>query len=131
MPVVTVASNIGSTVSMNYTIKANKGSIDLSKVKLVFSYTKDGNAAESFWCDNAGISYNTAPYYENYAANVSGKFTADGLTIDLTGKTVIGEGSSITIQTRMNQSDWSSYQNFTAEKVTVYYDGVVCQTILL
>ena len=130
VPVVTVASNIGSTVSMNYTIKANKGSIDLSKVKLVFSYTKDGNAAESFWCDNAGISYNTAPYYENYAANVSGKFTADGLTIDLTGKTVIGEGSSITIQTRMNQSDWSSYQNFTAEKVTVYYDGVVCQTIL-
>lgn len=128
-PVVSVKTSIGSNLSQSYTItKGGTGAIDISKIKIVYNYTKDGSSEQSFWCDSAGLQMPVAPYYVSYASNVKGTFGEKGLTMTFDKSYDLNEGS-LSLQIRFNNADWSAYTNFVSGSVDVYYDGQLVQTI--
>lgn len=132
VPVVSVNTTLGGGVSQNYMIKSSssKEEIDISKVAIRYYYKKSGNKAQTFTCDNAGISLNKAPYYVNYTNDVKGTF-GDGY-LELTfGDAYTFANGNLSIGARFYQSDWSSYEKFEAEKLEVIYDGVVVSTEVL
>ena len=99
---------------------------DLSKLVIRYYYTKDDNKEQNFWIDNAGITFNGAPYYVNYTSNVKCKVTDQYVELSFAGEQMLADGT-LTIQTRMNNSDWSSYVNFKAVGWQAYYEGhLVC-----
>ena len=122
-PKVEVTTNQFGNISQVYSI-TNGGTkaFDLSKLTIRYNYSKDGNKAQQFWCDNAGLSLNTAPYYVNYSSNVKGTFGDGYLEISFTEAYMIDAGT-LNVQVRWNQEDWSSYTNFKEGNVEVYYDG--------
>lgn len=129
IPVVSVTSNLGGGVSQNYTIKSSSQTqeIDLSKVAVRYYYEKDGDKAEIFTCDNAGISLNKAPYYVNYTDAVKAEFH-DGYVEFTFEDTYSFASGNLSMGVRFHQSDWSSYSNFKALKLEVIYDGAVVST---
>lgn len=127
-PVVSVSTTEGSsTINQTYSIKpANGAAVDTSKLVIRFNYTKDGNKEQSFWCDNAGLQMPEAPYYVAYTSSVKGSF-GDGyveISFDKANTFTSGE---LSIQIRINQSDWSAYTNLKCGDLEVYYDGVRVQ----
>ncbi len=119
-------SNVGST------------SLNLSKVKLRYYYTIDGEKVQNFWCDWSTVT----------GINVTGSFVkmatpkngADYyLEIGFTSAAgVLAPGKSIEVQTRFAKADWSNYQqtgdysflttasNYVdSDKVTVYVDNTL------
>lgn len=124
-PVVKVTTNGTSSIQQSYTI-TNEGSeaIDLTKLKVRFYYTKDGNKEQNFWCDNAGLSLSQEPWYVNYTSYVNVTFHDGYLELSFTGDYQL-TGGSLVIGGRFAQADWSSYSNFTAGDVAVVYDGQV------
>jgi len=112
--------------------------LDLSKVKIRYYYTIDGEKAQNFSCDWSSVS----------ATQVTGSFVkmatpkngADYyLEIGFTsGAGILAAGKSVELQTRISKSDWSSYQqtgdySFLAtannyvdsDKVTVHVDNTL------
>ncbi|WP_054740699.1 endo-1,4-beta-xylanase [Cellulosilyticum ruminicola] len=71
----------GNSASQRYTITSNKETIDVSKLKIV--YTADSMPAEkqNFWCDNGAIQYNTAPWYVSVNHSIEGKFENGALQL--------------------------------------------------
>ena len=128
-PEVKVSTMIGGGISQTYEISAKAGtSVDLSKLKIRFNYTKDGSASQTFWCDCAGLQMNVAPYYVAMASDVKGTFGNGYLDITFDSDEVM-TGGSLTLGVRFNQSDWSAYSNFVAGSYEIIYDGVVVDTI--
>ena len=127
-PVVKVSSQLGGSVSQSYTITAKEGTtVDLSKLKIRFNYTKDGSKEQSFWCDSAGLQMSVAPYYVSITQDVKGTFGDGYLDITFDTDYDLTQGS-LTLGVRFNQSDWSQYSNFTAGSYEVIYDGVIVST---
>ncbi len=104
-------SNLSNTIYPNYKI-TNQGSlaIDLSKVKLRYYYTKDGNQSQSFWCDWSTIG----------KTNVTGIFmeyvkphTNSDCYLEIGFKSGAGSlapGASIEVRSRIAKSDWTNYE---------------------
>ena len=122
-PKVEVTTNHSGNISQVYSI-TNGGTkaFDLSKLTIRYNYSKDGNKAQQFWCDSAGLSLSTAPYYVNYSSNVKGTFGDGYLELSFDEVYMIDAGT-LNVQVRWNQEDWSSYTNFKEGNVEVYYDG--------
>lgn len=117
----------------------NEGSntIDLSKVKVRYYFTKECDCAQKISCDGAVISYNSRPWYDNYERFITSEITkvknnycyAD-IGINKKGaKLEPWEKINIFIRIRnvekimYNQENDYSYNN--DKKVVVYYDDKI------
>ncbi len=123
-PKVSLTTNISGGISQNYVIEPdhNTDSVSLDDLTLRYYYEKDGNKTQSFTCDNAGLSMNVAPYYQDISQYVQGTFSENYLEITFSGNQVI-ESGRLNLGVRFNQSDWSAYTNFNEIKLDVIYDG--------
>lgn len=132
------ASGSGSTMGMFLTVQ-NKGTgaIDISKLKLEYLFTADTSAKMLFWCDYSCVSGSN---YETLTDTVKGsvvtldtkKTGADSaITITSSSGTGLKAGDEWTIQLRVAAEDWGTlnfgndYSAGGAEKILVYYDGVL------
>ena len=126
IPSVKVSTQSGSSISQNYTISSvGTKDVELSKLTIRYYYSKDGSKDQNFWCDNAGLQINVAPYYVNLASNVNAVFH-DGyveITFDSTQKLAANSGS-LNMGVRFANADWSSYTNFVDKGCKVFYNGV-------
>lgn len=111
--------------------------IDLSKVKIRYYYTKDSNVTQNMYIDAAGMQLDSAPWYVNATKNVKATFgTISGndcyceLTFDGIDE-MLPAGKSISIDTRLANSNWSAFDQTNdysyegGNTIVVYYDGVV------
>lgn len=128
-PVVTVkTTNNGNTISQKYTLTAEGGTIDLSKVKIVFTADGISNAAQNFWCDHAALQLNVYPYYVSLTDKVTGEISNQSLTLTINSNTTLSsEQGAFTADIRFAKADWSNYGTLNNPKVTVYYDGTLIQ----
>ena len=126
-PVVKVTTNEGGSINQQYTITAaGTESVDLSKLAIRYYYDKDSTKAQTFWCDNAGLQLNAAPWYVNLSPDVIGTFYDGYLEITFDSSyNLTPETGSLVMGTRFAQSDWSSYPGFVGKDVVIYYDGAI------
>lgn len=111
-------------VNINCAISAKSGqTVDLSKLTIRFKYSKAGNAAQTFTCDNAGLQLNVAPWYQSLTTDVKATFGDGYVDISFDNATKISGSSALNLGCRMYQSDWSNYSNFKDNGYEVYYDG--------
>ena len=99
---VTLTNQVDGSVNQQYTIQASgKESIDLSKLKICYYYSKQRNKAQSFWCDHAGLELSSAPWYEEVTTSVKGTFYEDRLeiTFDSQKKLPVGKKLQLGIRT--------------------------------
>lgn len=127
-PVVTVTtSNYGNTISQNYTVISNKGTIDLSKLEIVFTADGMSDAAQNVWCDNAALQLNFAPWYTPITS-INGEVTNRSLILTVDDNSTISAGDGqFTMNIRFAKTDWSNYGTLSNEKLSVYYDGMLVQ----
>lgn len=128
-PVVTVkTTNNGNTINQNYTLTAEGGTIDLSKVKIVFTADGMSSSAHNFWCDHAALQLNAYPYYVPLTDKVIGEVKDQSLILTFDSNTSLGVGQGILeADIRFAKADWSNYGTLTNPKVTVYYNGEIAQ----
>ncbi len=120
-------------------VNTGSSAVSLNNVKIRYWYTRDGNQAQSFWCDYATLGCgNLTGSFVNLA---TARPNADSyLEIGFgSGAGTLAAGASTNeIQTRFNKSDWSNYSqsndySFDPSKsnyadwthVTVYYNGTL------
>ncbi|MCR4945107.1 MAG: M6 family metalloprotease domain-containing protein [Clostridium sp.] len=131
----------GNTLNTPLTIKAigNK-SYDLSKLKVRYYFTAEGDADETVWIDSAAISYDRAPWYLSINSKMNGKVyrmnnikaNADHyVEYTFSANDVLDNGASLYIGARIAKNDWSSF-NFLNDYsynnpsgVVIYYNGEI------
>ena len=124
---VTTTSN-GNTVNQNYSIVSEKDSINISKLKIVFTADGMSSADQNVWCDNAALQLNIAPWYTPLTQAVEGKITDQSLVLSFdTNETLSAGDGTFTMNIRFAKTDWSDYGTLTNQKVNVYYDGKLVQ----
>jgi len=124
IPKVTATITTGGQVNQSFIITSSgNDAIDLSKLTIRCKYTKDGNAADTFICDNAGLQLNKAPYYVSLTSDVKTTFGNGYVDITFASTEKIPAGASLNMGCRMYQADWSNYTNFKDDGVEVYYNG--------
>lgn len=126
MPSVEITTTVGNSINQTCTITSTGSNpVELSKLAIRYYYSKDGNKDQNFWCDNAGLQLNVAPYYTSLTSDVKGTFYDDYLeiTFDTSEQLTTGTGS-LNLGMRFAQADWSSYSNFVDNGYEVYYNGV-------
>jgi len=128
VPNVEINTSTENNVSQRYIIKTGSQDYNLEDVTIRFYYEDSSSKAQSFWVDHAGINVNAAPWYIDYTSFVKATVTDEYVEISFTEGQNIGTGV-LTIQTRMNHADWSSYSGFKADKTEVYYKGSLVNTI--
>lgn len=119
-------------------LNAGSQSVKYSDLTLRYWYTKEGTAAEVFWCDYAALG--TSKVKGNFFTMDSTAQKADHyLEISFTSEASLNTGkSSGEIQTRFNKVNWSDYNEKNDysydpaktsyadwENVTLYYKGVL------
>ncbi len=128
-PVTTVTTTQNNnTVNQTYKITAENGTIDLSKLEIVF--TADGISGEkqNVWCDNAALQLNTAPWYTDITSSVNGTITDASLTVTFNDTVNLSEGTGTCIvNIRFAKADWSDYDTISNPVLKVYYDGTLVQ----
>ena len=129
VPAVTVTTtNNENSVNQKYTVTAVGGTIDLSKLSIVFTADGMSTAAQNVFIDNAALQINVAPYYSNLNSAVAGTFSNGALTISVNSDAQLAEGTGyFGIELRFAKADWSPYGPLSNEVVKVYYDGVQVQ----
>lgn len=128
-PVVSVVTNNnGNTINQNYTLIAKKGTIDLSKVKIIF--TADGMSADeqNVWCDNAALQLNSSPWYLPLTDHIVCEITDRSLILTINNEGTLTEGNGhLVADIRFAKNDWSDYDIITNPIARVYYDGELVQ----
>ncbi len=129
IPVVAVTtSQNGNTVNQQYNITASNGTIDLSKVRVVFTATGMSTAAHNVWCDSAALQLNVSPWYSNITSSVNGSIANAALTLTFTDSISLKSGTgNCSVNIRFAKTDWSNYATLTNPVVKVYYNGVLVQ----
>jgi len=126
---------IANTIAKKFTLSnTGNNSIDLSTVKIRYYYTREADVNQVFHCDDAGMSYNTAPWYETVTDSIAGEFVslnpavenADTyLEISLAGlENPLAPGRELVCQFRITNADWSDY-NQENDYSYLNEDGVV------
>lgn len=127
-------SGDGSTISVFFTLKnTGKESIDLSKIRIEYFFSADGNQKMNFWCDYSAISGNN---YEAVTDMIKGEVVSvttgndeadTKIVITTTGVKELKTGEEWTVQIRVAREDWSNmkfsndYSAKGADKTVVYY----------
>lgn len=106
-------SGNGNTIQFTLEIKNNTGSaIDLSKLKVEYYFTNDGNNDLNFWCDHAAIG---GSGYLAVTGSTTGAFSsASGKNTDTKCTVSFGSGSfaagdTLTMQVRLTRADWTEF----------------------
>lgn len=126
-PVVTVnTTNNGNSINQSYKVTAQGGTIDLSKLKIVFTADGMSTAEQSVFIDSAALQLNVSPWYSSIISDVTGSISNKTLTIAVNNNTqlAVGEGSLI-IELRFAKTDWSTYGTLSNPVVNVYYNGTL------
>lgn len=119
-----VTKNNGNYIGQSYTITAKDGSIDLSQISLSFTAAGMSQTAHNFWCDQASLQLNAAPWYVSLGDSVSGKVENGALTIHINKSTVLSEGTGkFIMDIRFAKTDWSVYETLSNPVLKVYYKG--------
>ena len=128
-PVVTVTtSQSGNTVNQQYAITAKDGTIDLSKVKIVFTADGMSSAPQNVWCDNAALQLNVSPYYLGITSKVNGSIANAALTITFNDTISLTAGTgNCTVAIRFAKADWSNYSTLSNPVLKVYYNETLVQ----
>ncbi len=128
-PLASVTSSVsGNTVNQNYSLVSEKGTIDLSKLKIVFTADGMSTANQNLWCDHAALQLNVAPWYAALTSSVKGEISNQSLVITVDSDETLSPGDgALTLNIRFAKTDWSNYGTLSNEKVTVYYDGKLVQ----
>lgn len=118
-------SDSSNTIDELFTIKSNKD-IDLSKLTLRYYFVKSDKNPMNFYCDNAFISVNRAPWYIDFTSKVIGQFGHDtnGNYVDIKvadNFTLKPEDGAIQLKTRLANSDWSSVEGYKEGKVIAIF----------
>lgn len=122
-PAVSVKTTVSGQVTQSYTVSAGTvKDFDLSKLTIRYYYSCNSQKEQNFWIDNAGISLDSDPYYINYTSNVVYHITQDYVELEFAKEQKLSDGI-LTIQARMNHSDWSPCTDFKSGEVKVFYDG--------
>lgn len=131
VPSVSVSTNCDTnTILQNYTIRGNgKGSVDLAKVKIRYYYSKSGNKKQIASCDYAGLQLPQAPWYQDLSSQIVGNSQDDYVELKCSSSFDLN-GATLQMNVRIHQEDWSNYVDFQSDKVEVYYDGKLVQSIL-
>lgn len=132
-------NTITNTLTNDFVIRNNGNErLDISKLKICYYYTKDGNENQNFFVDNTGISYKTAPWYTSATSYTKGEFVdvaptsnADcclEITFD-SNNIMLDKDAEMTCATRVAKENWKNYNRaddysfISQENVCVYYDG--------
>lgn len=131
----------GNTLNTALTIKALGNKIyDLSKLKVRYYFTSEGDMGENVWIDSASVSYSRAPWYVSVNSEINGqiykmpsaKSKADHyVEFTFDSKEILDSSASLYIGARIAKEDWSSF-DFTndysyknAGGIVIYYDGEI------
>lgn len=125
IPSVTMTSQAGTSKRFSV-ISKGSDPIDVSKLAIRYYYDKDDNKVQNFWCDNAALQYNKAPYYVSITSDVVGTFHEDYLEITFKSTRTLATGAgSLDLDIRFANEDWSAYTNFVEKGFVVAYNGVL------
>ncbi|MBR3772357.1 MAG: hypothetical protein IKL07_08810 [Clostridium sp.] len=90
---------------------------------ICYYYDDVSGKEQVFACDHAGITLDSDPYYYDASKMVTGTFK-DGYLENGFNKSYDLKNNTLTLSTRMNHSDWSSYATGIKDgKVEAFYDG--------
>lgn len=118
----------GNTVNQNYTIVSEKGTIDLSKLKIIFTADGISSSEHNIWCDHAALQLDVDPWYLPLTSSVKGELKDRSLIITVGSDATLSKNQGrFTINIRFAKTDWSNYDMLTNQKVNVYYDGKLVQ----
>lgn len=140
-------NTVVNTISKRLTLRnAGDKSVDLSTARIRYYYTREADVNQVFHCDDAGMTYNTAPWYETVTDRISGGFAslvpalenADiYLEISLAGlERSLMPGQTLVCQFRITNADWSDYNqendhsHITEDGVVLFLDGSVISGVL-
>ncbi|PXV95690.1 endo-1,4-beta-xylanase (glycosyl hydrolase family 10) [Lachnotalea glycerini] len=127
-PTATVTTtNNGNSISQKYTVTANGGTIDLSKVVLTFTADGMSSVSQNVWCDNAAIQLNFAPWYDSIINYVTGSIDDQTLMLTITENTQLSENCKLVMDIRFAKTDWSTYETLSNPVLHVYYDGTLIE----
>jgi endoglucanase len=120
--------NNGSSICQTYTITAERGDIDLSKVKIVYTATGMSTEKQNSWCYYAGLLEKESHGFTPMTDLVTTK--VNNARLELT----IGKGvqckektGRVTMYVGFAKKDWSDYGVLSNPKLQVYYNGKLVQ----
>ncbi len=115
-----------NVIRHNYIIKAKNEEVDLSKVGIRYYFTKSDNKPMVASCNNAGLNLKEAPWYLNLNGNVNSKIGSDekGSYVEFRVNKEVklkNDGSTLNLETTLNNTDWSGLTNYKGLGVKVVY----------
>lgn len=139
------SSTSSNTISPSITITAlEDNSFDLSKLKIRYYYTNEGNVNENIWLDTAAMKFTRAPWYADINSSTAAKIytMAEGKTLADTyaeftfdSSETLDSSADLTLSFRIAKEDWSQYDQSNdysyndGSKILVYYDGEIINSI--
>lgn len=139
------SSTSSNTISPSITITAlEDNSFDLSKLKIRYYYTNEGNVNENIWLDTAAMKFTRAPWYADINSSAAAKIytMAEGKTLADTyaeftfnSSETLDSSADLTLSFRIAKEDWSQYDQSNdysyndGSKILVYYEGEIINSI--
>lgn len=129
LPSVTLSTeNNYNTISQTYTISSERGDIDLSKLKIVYTATELSTENHNVWCYYAGLSQDTPDWYYQLTDSVNCDINDGNLDITIDESIVCLETTGeVTLEIQFAKTDWSYYGTLSDPVLQVYYNGVLVQ----
>ncbi len=126
---VDVTTSTSGAINQTYKIMADGSeSIDLSKLTICYTFTKDDTKNMTFYCDNASAQLTVSPWYASLTSGVEGTIEQVGagyvlkITFDEAFE-LAPDAGSVQIQARLVNSDWSNIQGFQETNMQIHYKG--------
>lgn len=122
---VKINASAAQSINLDCAITANGSSaVDLSKLKIRYTFSKADTKNMNIFCDNAAAQLNVAPYYQSLNSDVKTSISKDGgnyvLEITFINAFILKPNTgSVQIKLRLANDDWSSIQGFEPGKVFV------------
>ena len=123
-----------NTIGGQVVVTAND-EVNLSNLAIRYYYTVEGNASQTAYKDNAGLSLNKAPWYVNLTPEMSiHTVQVDGnnyyYEITFNSDAVLDAGGKIEMGIRVAKNDWSNYDqsndySYNSGAVVLYNGEVV------
>lgn len=129
LPLVTVTTeNNYNSISQTYTITAEGGDIDLSKIKITFTATGMSREDHNVWCHYAGVNQDAPEWYHQLTDSVICHIDDGILTITIDENIVCQEKTGVvTLIIQFAKADWSQYGTLSDPVLEVYYNGRLVQ----
>lgn len=125
---VKVNTTASGSINQTYTITpAGGNAIDLSKLKIQYTFSKADAKNMNAFCDNAAAQLSVAPYYQslNSGVNVSVQKSGSNYVLEISFNNAFilqPQTGSVQVQIRMANDDWSQIgTGFTEKGVKVIY----------